>query len=113
MDIAANTGQGLPFPRMEKLGMDGQGTASTLPSSRASPPCSVLPVLMPEDWNPYGCTVTPWLGKSSPLPQIPTCPQESPCWGGSRDKPELWEGDNCAWGGVRNHPTTPAPQNPF
>ena len=64
---------GTAFSQDGKAG-DGQGTGSTLPSSRASPLCSVLPVLIPEDWKPYGCTVTPWLGKSTPLPQIPSRP---------------------------------------
>lgn len=93
------------FSRDGKPG-DGQGMGSALP-------CSLLPVLIPEDWNPYGCTVTLWLGKSILLPQIPPCPQEPPHWGGSWDKPEPWEDINCAWGGVEIPPTAPASRNPF
>lgn len=47
---------------------DGQGTGSVLPSSQASPPCSMLPVLIPEDGNPYGALLSP---KSHYIPRAP------------------------------------------
>lgn len=110
VDITANAGQGLRFPRMEKLGME-RGLDLSYPAAEHPLPA---PCADPGGLGSLWMQSDPVAGKEHSSPPNPTgSPGVPRLGGGSWDKPEPWEGVICAWRGVGIPPTASAPQNSF